>query len=53
MASCADSVKLIGLGRGAKAKEDVLRGAALAAHVGKRARKGRKAEGFVKLLRVV
>ena len=53
VASCADSVKLIGVGRGAKAKEELLRGAALAGHVGKRARKGRKAEGFVKLLRVV
>ena len=53
VASCADSVKLIGVGRGAKPKEELLRGAALAGHVGKRGRKGRKAEGFVKLLRVV
>ncbi len=52
VASFADTLKLIGQGRSGKAKEELLRGAGLAEHVGKRARKGRKAAGFVKLLRV-
>ncbi len=53
VATCADALKLEGSGRGGKPREDVLRRAALEAHQGKRARKGRKAEGFVKLLRVL
>ena len=52
VASFADTLKLIGQGRSGKAKEELLRGAGLAEHLGKRARKGRKAAGFVKLLRV-
>ena len=51
--TCNEVVKLMGVGRSAKPKEDLLRGVVLAGFVGKRARKGRKAEGFVKLLRVV
>ena len=38
--------------RGGKAKDEVLRGAALEAHAGRRARKGRKVEGFVKAARL-
>jgi topoisomerase IV subunit A len=41
-----------GSGRGGKPKEELLRGAALAGYVGKRARKGRVVAGFTKLLRV-
>ncbi len=52
VASFGDALKLLGQGRSSKAKEEVLRGAALAEHLGKRARKGRKAAGFVRLLRV-
>jgi topoisomerase-4 subunit A len=52
VASFGDSLKLVGLGRGGKAKEELLRTAGPAEHHGKRARKGRKAAGFVKLLRV-
>jgi len=52
VASFGDALRLIGQGRSNKAKDEVLRAAALAEHVGKRARKGRKAGGFVKLLRV-
>jgi topoisomerase-4 subunit A len=52
VASFGDTLKLIGQGRSNKAKDELLRAAALAEHVGKRARKGRKAAGFVKLLRV-
>jgi topoisomerase-4 subunit A len=53
VASFADSVRVLGLGRVSKAKEEVLKGAALEGHVGKRARKGKKIEGFVKPQRVV
>jgi topoisomerase-4 subunit A len=53
VATCADALTLIGSGRGGKPRSDDLKGAGLAAHVGKRARKGRKVDGMVKLLRVV
>jgi topoisomerase-4 subunit A len=52
VASFGEQLKLLGLGRSAKPKEDVLRGPGLAEHVGKRARKGRSCAGFVKLQRV-
>jgi topoisomerase IV subunit A len=52
VAAFSEPLRLLGVGRGAKAKEETLRGAALAEHVGKRARKGRKVSGFVKLQRV-
>jgi len=44
---------VLGSGRGGKPKEEDLRPAALAAYVGKRARKGRKVEGLVKVARVM
>ena len=50
--SFGDALLVSGHGRGGKAKQEVLRGDALAAHVGRRARKGRKLHGFVKALRV-
>jgi topoisomerase-4 subunit A len=53
VASCGDVLTLIGTGRGGKARQDDLKGAGLAAHVAKRARKGRKVEGLQKLLRIV
>jgi topoisomerase-4 subunit A len=53
VASCADALKVLGTGRGGKPKEEDLKGAALAEHQGKRARKGRKVEGLQKVLRVV
>jgi topoisomerase-4 subunit A len=52
VASFAETLKLVGLGRSNKAKEELLRASGLAEHLGKRARKGRKAAGFVKLMRV-
>jgi topoisomerase-4 subunit A len=52
VASFAHQFKLSGSGRGGKPKDDILKAAGVADHVGKRARKGRKAPGFVKLLRV-
>ena len=53
VAACADALTVQGTGRGGKAKEETLRGDKLAAHEGRRARKGRKVEGLVKVLRVV
>jgi len=52
VATFGDALRLLGQGRSNKARDEVLRAAALAEHMGKRARKGRKAGGFVKLLRV-
>jgi topoisomerase-4 subunit A len=46
-------LRVLGSGRGGKPKDDVLKGPALAAHEGKRARKGRKVGGMVKVLRVL
>jgi topoisomerase IV subunit A len=47
------SLQVLGTGRGGKPKEELLRGAALAAHAGKRARKGRALEASMKAARVV
>jgi topoisomerase-4 subunit A len=47
------SLLLIGTGRGGRAKEEPLRGAALASHAGRRARKGRAIEASIKATRVV
>ena len=52
-AAFAEALKLIGQGRGGKPKEEPLRGAALAEYQGKRARKGRKVAGFVRLQRLL
>ncbi|HET9976816.1 MAG TPA: DNA topoisomerase IV subunit A, partial [Burkholderiaceae bacterium] len=52
VASCADLLVVQGMQRGGKPKEDVLRGAALAGHEGKRARKGHKVQGFKDVARV-
>ncbi|MCH7345797.1 DNA topoisomerase IV subunit A [Pelomonas sp. CA6] len=42
-----------GSGRGGKAKEELLKGAALASYAGKRARKGKAVEGLQKVLRLL
>jgi topoisomerase-4 subunit A len=52
VATFAGALAVHGSGRGGKAKDEVLRGAALASYEGRRARKGRKVEGFVKVARV-
>jgi len=49
VATFADTIRLVGQGRGGKPREEVLRGAALALVAGRRARKGHKVAGFVKL----
>ncbi len=48
-----DCLQVIGQGRGGKPKQELLRWAALADYAGKRARKGRKIEGFVKPMQLV
>jgi topoisomerase IV subunit A len=53
VAACADAVRVSGLGRGDKPKDELLKGAALAGHTGRRARKGHKLEGFKKPMRVL
>ena len=53
VAAFATALRVVGNGRGGRAKEETLKGAALAEHVGRRARKGRKVALFVKVERVV
>jgi topoisomerase-4 subunit A len=48
-----NAVKVVGQGRGGRAKEEDLRMPALSAYEGKRARKGRKVDGFPKAVRVL
>lgn len=50
--SYAGAVMVKGQGRGGKDKEEKLQGANLALHAGKRARKGRKVDGFPRPMRV-
>ncbi len=52
VATCADLLTVQGSGRGGKARDEVLRGAALASHGGKRARKGRQVDGLLKVIRL-
>ena len=46
VASFGSVLRVLGTGRGGKPKEDDLRGASLAVHQGKRARKGHRVEAF-------
>jgi topoisomerase-4 subunit A len=52
VATCGDALVVQGINRG-KDKDELLRGAALAGHEGKRARKGHKVAGFKDVRRVV
>jgi topoisomerase-4 subunit A len=52
VATCGDALSVAGSGRGGKPKDELLRGAALASHEGKRARKGHKVAGFKEVKRV-
>jgi topoisomerase IV subunit A len=52
VATFGDALTVAGTGRGGKEKEEVLRGAAVGEHEGRRARKGKKVGGFVKPLRL-
>jgi topoisomerase-4 subunit A len=49
----SDALRLLGSGRGGKLRDETLRGAALEAHVGRRARKGRRQDTMQKAMRVV
>jgi topoisomerase-4 subunit A len=51
-AAFGDQLVVIGEGNREKAKEEVLRGTAVADHEGRRGRKGKKVQGFRKVLRV-
>ena len=53
VASCAHGVKVLGTGRGGKAKEEELKGASLAVYAGKRARKGKTLDAGMKPHRVL
>ena len=53
VAAFGQTLQVLGTGRGGKAKEELLKGAALAAFVGKRARKGRPQDVMQKAARVV
>ncbi|RZL03282.1 MAG: DNA topoisomerase IV subunit A [Rubrivivax sp.] len=46
-------VRVVGAGRGGKAKEEDIKNSALASHVGKRARKGKPVEAFQKVTALV
>ncbi len=53
VATCHELLTVLGSGRAGKAKDEVLRTAGLASHLGKRARKGRKVDGLLKVTRLV
>ncbi|MBX3622453.1 MAG: DNA topoisomerase IV subunit A [Rhizobacter sp.] len=53
VASCASAIKVLGTGRGGKAKEEELKGASLAVYAGKRARKGKPLDAGMKPHRVL
>ena len=53
VATLADHLTVYGTGRGGKPKAELLKAAGLAWYQGKRARKGRKVEGLLKVLRLV
>ncbi len=53
VAPFAQAVRVLGTGRGGKPKEEDIKGAALASHQGKRARKGKVIDASMKVQRVV
>jgi topoisomerase-4 subunit A len=53
VATAHNGVRVIGSGRGGKAKEEDVRNSAYTAHIGKRARKGKPVEAFQKVMRVL
>jgi topoisomerase-4 subunit A len=53
VAAFTQALRVQGSGRGGKAKEELLKGAALAAYAGKRARKGRAVDGLKQTRRVL
>lgn len=53
VATCAQSLRVLGSGRGGKARDELVKGVAFAGHLGKRARKGQKVDGVLKVARVL
>ena len=53
VAAFGAALQVLGTGRGGKARDEVLKGAALAPHVGKRARKGKALGAAMKAMRVM
>jgi topoisomerase IV subunit A len=53
VAAFGDALRVLGSGRGGKPKDEVLKGAALTPHVGKRARKGKALGAGMKATRVM
>lgn len=53
VATVHNGVRVIGSGRGGKAKEEDVRNSAFTAHIGKRARKGKAVDAFQKVQRVL
>ncbi|MEO8081655.1 MAG: DNA gyrase C-terminal beta-propeller domain-containing protein, partial [Caldimonas sp.] len=53
VAAFGDSLRVLGSGRGGKLRDEVVRGAALQAYEGRRARKGRRQDTMPKATRVV
>ncbi|MEH0164423.1 DNA topoisomerase IV subunit A [Roseateles microcysteis] len=53
VAAFTTALQVLGLGRGDKLKDELLKGATLAGYASKRARKGKAVEGFKKVLRVL
>ena len=53
VAAFGAALQVLGTGRGNKPKDELLKGAGLEGYRGKRARKGRKVEGFPKPQRVL
>ncbi len=53
VATVADGVRVVGSGRGGKAKEEDVKNSAFASHQGKRARKGKAVEGLQKVVRLL
>ncbi len=53
VAAFRDTLSIVGTGRGGKAREERLRGAALASFLGRRARRGRTQDAIPKALRVL
>jgi len=53
IATVHQGVRVIGSGRGGKAKDEDVRNSAFAAHIGKRARKGKAVDGMQKVVRVL
>jgi topoisomerase-4 subunit A len=53
VAVCAESLRVLGAGRGGKPKDEIVKGVAFASHVGKRARKGSKVDAVLKPAQVL